>query len=434
MHYFSEGSATREISPADASGLVDRLIAELQAQRPLRRVLLIPPDFTRFHSGAGPLTVDLYRKLSPTADVVVLPALGTHVPMDDRELSEMFPGIPKSAFREHDWRNGVRTLGEIPAAVLRELSEGRVDLPAKVQIDTLLLDEPWDAILSIGQLVPHEVIGIANQVKNICIGVGGFDLINKSHWLGAVHGMERIMGRAKSPVRDLLNEAARRFLSHLPITYLLTVRAKNAAGQLVTRGLYAGDDDEAYLAGAELCREVNLDYVATGPKKCVVYLDPQEFKSTWLGNKAVYRTRMMMADAGELIVLAPGVKQFGEDKTIDGLIRRFGYRGTPATLDAVKQHPELAGNLSAAAHLIHGSSEGRFRITYAPGHLTRDEIEGVGFGYLPLPDAMAAYDPTQLRDGWNTHRGEEIFFVSNPALGLWGTRERFGGSPSPTGN
>jgi nickel-dependent lactate racemase len=211
-----------------------------------------------------------------------------------------------------------------------------------VQVDRLLVESDWDAILSIGQLVPHEVIGIANHVKNVLVGAGGPDLIHKSHWLGAVYGMERIMGRARTPVRDVLNWAAARFLGHLPITYLLTVRAAAPDGRLVTRGLFAGDDEECYARGAELCRAVNLDVLDRPPSKVVVYLDPREYKSTWLGNKAIYRTRMAIADGGELVILAPGVRQFGEDGEIDRLIRRFGYRGTPATVAATEAHPELA--------------------------------------------------------------------------------------------
>lgn len=427
MLAFAEGAPDRIVDDAEAGRLVDSLLAQLRAKRPLRRVLLVPPDFTRFHSGAGPLTVDLYQKMTAAGcEVAVLPALGTHFPMEPGERAEMFPGIPDAAFREHQFRNRVATLGEIPAARLRDLSEGRVDDAVNVQVSRVLVDEPWDAIISVGQLVPHEVIGIANHIKNILVGVGGFDLINKSHWLGAVYGMERIMGRAESPVRTLLNDAAERFLSHLPIVYLLTVRQRIPNGPLVTRGLFAGTGDDCFLRGADLCRRVNLDVVPTGPAKCVVWLDPHEFKSTWLGNKAIYRTRMMMADGGELLVLAPGVKQFGEDPAIDKLIREFGYFGTPKTLTNVSANPHLAANLSAAAHLIHGSSEGRFRITYAPGHLTKADIETAGFGYRDLADAMRQYDPKVLKDGWNTVSGEEVYFISNPALGLWGTKERFG--------
>jgi len=422
----AKGSPEAELSDSVTLSLADELLDRLESRRPLRRVLLIPPDYTRAHSGAGPLTCRFYDRLRDRAEVAILPATGTHFPIADDEREAMFPGIPAEAFRVHDWRTGVRTLGQVPAEVLEQLSEGRIRQPVNVQVDRLLFEEDWDAILSIGQLVPHEVIGIANHVKNILVGAGGQDLIDKSHWLGAVYGMERIMGRARTPVRDLLNQAAERFLSHLPITYVLTVRGLNAAGKLVTRGLFAGDDTECYERGAELCRAVNLDLLDRAPAKVVVYLDPQEFKSTWLGNKAVYRTRMAIADGGELVILAPGVGQFGEDAEIDRLIRRYGYRDTPATVAAVEANPELAANLSAAAHLIHGSSEGRFRVIYAPGRMTRAEVEGVGYEYAELGPLMERYSPDRLQAGWNQVDGEEIYFVSNPALGLWGTAERFG--------
>jgi hypothetical protein len=191
------------------------------------------------------------------------------------------------------------------------------------------------------------------------------------------------------------------------------------------RGLYAGDDRECFERAAALSLQVNFELLDRPIQKAVVYLDPEEFKSTWLGNKAIYRTRMAIADGGELIILAPGVREFGEDPAIDQLIRRYGYRGTPATLEAVRRNPDLAANLSAAAHLIHGSSEGRFTITYCPGHLTREEVEGVNFRYGDLSEMLKRYDPGQLADGYNTVDGEEIFFISNPALGLWAYKERF---------
>lgn len=425
MLYISEGATDAELSDDRLRERADDLLGRLRGDRPLRRVLLIPPDYTRAHSAAGPLTCRLFERLRGEAEVAVLPATGTHFPIEDAEREAMFPCIPPEAFRIHDWRNGVVTLGEVPVAVMEELSEGKVKLPAAVQVDRLLTDVDWDAIISVGQLVPHEVIGIANHVKNILVGVGGHDMIHKSHWLGAVYGMERIMGRARTPVRALLDWASDHFLRRLPIVYLLTVRGLAADGRLVTRGLYAGDDDECYDRGAELCRAVNLDLLDRAPAKVVVYLDPLEYKSTWLGNKAIYRTRMAIADDGELVILAPGVRQFGEDKAIDRLIRQFGYRGTPSTLRAVVDHPDLSGNLSAAAHLIHGSSEGRFRITYCPGQMTRVEIEDAGYRFGDLREMLDRYPPHQLRSGWNRIDGEEIYFVPNPALGLWGTGDRF---------
>jgi len=427
MEFLHEGSGQTVIDEARAKHHVQSLLAQLRQRGPLRRVLILPPDMTRLHSWAGFLTCELYEQLHRVAEVAILPAVGTHLAVSADELTHMFPGVPHSVFHVHDWRNGVVAIGEVPAALVQQLSDGKLDFSIKVELDRLLIQEKWDAIISVGQLVPHEVIGIANHAKNVFIGVGGSDLINKSHWLGAVYGIERILGRADTPVRAVLDYASEHLARHLPIVYLLTVRARSAQGNLVTRGLYAGDDRACFERGAALSRRVNLDLLERAPRKVVVYLDPLEYKSTWLGNKAIYRTRMAIADAGALMVLAPGVRTFGEDATIDRLIRRFGYRGTPTTLAEVRAEPELAANLSAAAHLIHGSSEGRFTITYCPGQLSRAEIEAVGFRYGELSALMSRYDPLCLRDGWNRLvDGEEVYFISNPALGLWGTADRFG--------
>jgi nickel-dependent lactate racemase len=424
--FLREGSPEAVLDDARAAELVDALLDQLRQRGPLRRVLLLPPDVTRLHSAAGPLTCLLYERLHREAEVAVLPAVGTHKPMTAGEIARMYPGIPRDHFHAHDWRGGVVPLGDVPADFLHEVSAGRLDFPVRVEVDRFLVEHDWDAILSVGQLVPHEVAGIANHSKNVFIGAGGSDLINKSHWLGAVHGIERTLGRTDTPVRRLLDYAAERLGRQLPVVYLLTVRAPDAAGRLVTRGLFAGDDAACFQAGADLCRRVNLDRLDRAPRKVVVYLDPLEFKSTWLGNKAVYRTRMAIADGGELIVLAPGVRAFGEDPVIDRLIRRHGYRGTPATLEEVRRQPELAANLSAAAHLIHGSSEGRFTITYCPGGLSRAEVEGVGYRHADLATLLERYPPGRLCDGWNRlPGGEEVFYVSNPALGLWFSAERF---------
>jgi nickel-dependent lactate racemase len=342
----------------------------------------------------------------------------------------MFGEMPHSLFRVHDWREGLVTLGEVPEEYVREQSGGMVSYAWPAQVDRLLVEGGFDLILSVGQVVPHEVIGMANYNKNVFVGTGGVEGINKSHFLGAVYGMERIMGRADNPVRRVLNYASDHFAKHLPIVYIQTVVGKNAAGELAVRGLYIGDDAECFEKAAELSLQVNFVMMDREIRKAVVYLDPSEFKSTWLGNKSVYRTRMAIADGGDLIVLAPGVKEFGEDATIDKLIRKYGYVTTPEVLQAVAEHADLAGNLSAAAHLIHGSSEGRFRITYCPGHLTREEIEGVGYSYGDLNEMVERYNPATLSDGFNTVEGEEVFFVSNPALGLWAYRGRFGDAAS----
>ncbi len=422
MLYFARGSITDKLSKDD---LREGLFAALKKLGARNRVLAVPPDFTRFHSQAGLLT-SLTHEFYGDKLTDVLPALGTHSPMTGEQIHEMFPGVPEKLFRVHNWRTGITTVGEVPAAFVKEVSEGAVDFPWPAQVANLIASGGHDLILSIGQVVPHEVVGMANYNKNIFVGTGGVEGINKSHYVGAAYGMERMMGRANTPVRKILNYASEHFTKHLPMVYVHTVIGRDDDGKLVVRGLFVSDDASGFEKAAALSLEANFEMLAEPLKKVVVYLDPSEFKSTWLGNKAVYRTRMAMADGGELIILAPGLKEFGEDPEIDRLIRKCGYRGTPATLAATKTNAELQNNLSAAAHLIHGSSEGRFGITYCPGHLTQQEIESVNFKYADLKTMSQRYDPKKLKDGWNTlPDGEKIFYISNPALGLWACRSRF---------
>ena len=427
MLYYEKGSTEIELTAEDLKkGLFDAL--EKIGKK--HKVLAIPPDYTRLPSRAGELTEFAWQYYGE-ALTDVLPALGTHSPMTDHQISHMFGNMPASLIREHDWRNDVITLGMVPAAYVKEVSEGAVDFPWPAQVNKLLQYGNFDLILSIGQVVPHEVVGMANYNKNIFVGTGGVEGINKSHFVGAAYGMERMMGHADTPVRRIFNYASEHFANHLPIVYVQTVVGLDKTdGKIKCRGLYIGDDYEVFDKAAKLALQVNFDLLDKPLKKIVVYLDPTEFKSTWLGNKSIYRTRMAIDDDGELIVLAPALKEFGEDKEIDRLIRKYGYFGTPATLKACDENEELRKNLSAAAHLIHGSSEGRFSVTYCPGkgkdNLTQTEIESVGFNYADIDEVTAKYNPEKMKDGFNIMPdGEEIFYISNPALGLWAFRQRF---------
>jgi nickel-dependent lactate racemase len=400
---------------------LQELLAESLAKLGKRsRVLVVPPDYSRLHSRAGDLTRYAWEYYGDRLQAI-LPALGTHAPMKPEQITRMFGAMPQELFRVHNWRTDVETLGEVPAEFIHDQSEGKLNYAWPAQVNRLITQGDFDLILSIGQVVPHEVIGMANYNKNILVGTGGRDSINRSHYLGAVYGMERIMGRAENPVRSVLNYAADRFLRQLPIVYVLTVIGRGENG-LAVRGLFIGDDAECFHRAAELSLKVNFEVLDAPIRKAVVYLDPHEFHSTWLGNKAIYRTRMALADDAELIILAPGVKEFGEDPAIDTLIRKYGYHGTPATLEAVSVNPDLAGDLSAAAHLIHGSSEGRFTITWCPGQLSKEEIRGAGFEFGDLKTMLPRYNPQTLRHGYNNVHGEAVFFIPNPGLGLWAYR------------
>ena len=422
MIYFEAGGPQLELSQEELKQGMNQALEKLGERK---NVLAVPPDITRYYSQAGLLTQFAYDYYGDGLSDV-LPALGTHAPMSPPEIERMFGHVPLSLFRVHDWRKDVVTLGEVPSDFLESVSEGKVSFSWPAQVNSLLLEGGHDLILSIGQVVPHEVIGMANYNKNIFVGTGGPEGINKSHFLGAAFGMERMMGRADTPVRRVLNYASEHFAEDLPIVYVQTVIGRNDAGILVVRGLYIGDDEACFLKASELSLQVNFQMLDKPLKKVVVYLEPEEFKSTWLGNKSIYRTRMAIADEGELIVLAPALKEFGEDAEIDRLIRKYGYRTTPEIMEAVANNSDLEQNLSAAAHLIHGSTEGRFSVTYCPGHISREEIESVNYKYADPEAMMKRYDPEKLKDGYNTMPdGEEIYYISNPALGLWSWKENF---------
>lgn len=395
----------------------------LQDYQDIKNILILPPDISRLNSYAGNIVRMLFRRFAD-AQIDIMPALGTHTPMTDEEIAKMYWGLPNNCFINHDWRHDTVKVGEVPADFVDRISEGYMADSVAVEVNKRLLDPKYDLIISVGQVVPHEVVGFANYTKNIMVGCGGRNMINQSHYLGALYGMERIMGRADTPVRRLYNYGVNQFLSDIPLLYILTVTTVNRQG-LNVEAVSIGRGDDLFFETAKVSRIKNLDFLDKPLKKVVVYLDPEEFKTTWVGNKSIYRTRMAIADGGELLVIAPALHGCGEDPENDRLIKKYGYIGRDRVLEAVRHNSDLRDNLSVAAHLIHGSSEGRFKITYSPGKMTQEQISSINYDYLSLESALNHYDVAQLKDGFNVVNGEEIFFVSNPAIGLWATQSRF---------
>lgn len=383
----------------------------------IKKVLILPPDYTRMYSGAGILTKMYYDCLKDRCTVDIMPALGTHEPMTCGECEAFFgKDVPFEKILVHNWRSDVVKIGEVPAKFVSEVSDGLVKDSIDVEVNKRIMDKSYDLIISIGQVVPHEVVGMANYSKNIFVGCGGSSMINSSHMLGAFYGMERVMGRDFSPVRRVFDYAEQHFLKDVPLMYVLTVTT-NDGDKTNIHGLFIGRARELFEMAVEQSREKNLTKVDAPLKKVVVNLDPREFKSTWLGNKAIYRTRMAIANGGELIILAPGVKKFGEDAENDRLIRKYGYVGRKRVLELVRENADLRENLSVAAHLIHGSSDGRFKITYAAENMSPEEITSVNYSYMPYHKAYELYG--NLKDGMHNINGEQIYYISNPALGLW---------------
>ncbi|MHA2073472.1 MAG: lactate racemase domain-containing protein [Candidatus Hodarchaeales archaeon] len=402
---------------------LEELLLELEVSK--KKILLIPPDYTRFHSYAGEITQILVEKTKKSS-IDILPALGTHIPMITKQINSMYANIPLNKFITHNWRNDIIEIGLIPESFIQEVSKGILDYSIKVEINRFLLENNYDLILSIGQVVPHEVAGMANGAKNILIGVGGSEMINKSHFLGACYGMDRIMGRKENPVRKVFNYASNNFLDKLPIIYIQTVVTIDINGNTKLNGLFTSEDNRAFDEAANLSQKLNITLIGNAFNKILVYLDPEEYQSTWLGNKAIYRTRMAIESDGELIIIAPGLNKFGEDKCLDRIIRKYGYLSTNEILKLVRVEKDLQQNLSAAAHLIHGSSENKFKITYSPGKLTKSEIINVNYNYQELKKIYEIYDIRKLKEGKNSlPDGEEILVIKNPALGLWSTKNKF---------
>ncbi len=420
--YIAHGGKASIITTEEKRALLQEALLKLGGIP--KKILVIPPDITRLHSNAGELTRILYELWDAANGTTfdILPAIGTHAPMTEPQIAEMYGDLSKATYHVHHWRTGLYHFGEVPSEFIHEVSEGKLDYSIPVAVNRHLVEGDYELIISVGQVIPHEVIGIANGFKNVLVGAGGVEMINKSHFLGAVDGMERLMGRTDTSVRRVLNYAHTHYLKQLGIVYVMSVMDVDTNSNRIMRGLYIGDDARTFETAAELSRNVNMTFLDEPLEKVVVHLDPREFRSTWLGNKAIYRTRMAMADDGELIIIAPGLREFGEDAEIDRLIRKYGYCGTPATLKAVEENSELQDNLSAAAHLIHGSTEGRFKVVYATEHLIQTEIESVGYEWKPLDDIIAKFDPETLVDGFND---DDVFYISEPGQGLWALRSWF---------
>ena len=423
MTWFSKtGKLSREdvleLTRKAAAAALEKICAKPQ------KVLLLPPDITRAHSGAGWITEEFYKIFSEYADVHVIPTLGQHVPHTPEQNEWMFGSIPEEKIHAHDWRDGSKVIGEVPVEFVQDISKGKADWAIPVSLNKMLLEEDWDLIVNVGHVVPHEVLGFANHNKNYFIGLGGKDMICASHMMAACCGIENNLGQLITPLRACYNKAQEEYLSDLPDMFFEVVMAYDEDGKLGHTGVYVGNDLDTYLDAAKASREQNITIVPP-LKKVVAVMQGDEFYSTWVANKAIYRTRMAMADGGELLIIAPGLKRFGEQPDVDKLIRKYGYTGTPNVMKLWKTEEMLQDLTHGTAHLIHGSSEGRFKITYAPGHLTKEEVEGVNFGYADYEETIKRYNPEKMQNGFNTMPdGEEVYFISTPSAGLWSTADK----------
>lgn len=424
MWFFSEGQV---MDAHRQQEMMEKLVAE--AKRRIhpnpQKVLLLPPDITRYHCGAGKLTNILYHLLQKQCRIDVIPTLGQHLPHTPEENQWMFGDIPEECIIKHDWKTSCDVLGEIDRKYVKLASNGQADWPIPVEINRQVISGDYDWVINLGQVVPHEVLGFSNHNKNYFIGLSGKDMIPAAHMMAACYGIEDNLGQIVSPLRACFNIAQQQYLSKTPDIFVQIVPTLAPDGEVRITGLYIGNDVQTYVEAARYARKNNVHVLKKPVRKVVCFLDEREYKSTWVANKAVYRTRKAIADGGELIIIAPGVERFGEQPEVDRMIRKYGYTGTPKVLEAYRQDAELRKLGHAAAHLIHGSSEGRFSITYAPRNLTKAEIESVGYRYLDLAAAVQKYPADKLQEGYNSVNGEEIYYIGSPTVGLWTAKDKY---------
>lgn len=424
MWFYEEG---RKIEESEQRWMMERLLDEARKRisPSLKKVLLLPPDITRYHCGAGLLTNMLYHLLGKECEIDVIPALGQHVPNTPEENRKMFGDIPEERILKHDWKTSCRVIGEIDSEFVRRATDGQADWSIPVELNSAFLDPDYDLVISLGQVVPHEVLGFSNHNKNYFIGISGKEMIPPSHMLAATYGIEDNLGQIISPLRACFNMAEKKYLQKVPDVFVQITPTLSANGKVEMTGLYVGENVETYVKAARYAREKSVHIEDKPIKKIVCFMDEMEFKSTWVANKAIYRTRKAIADDGELIVIAPGVERFGEQPEVERMIRKYGYKGTPRTLKAYQEDDELRLLGHAAAHLIHGSSEDRFHITYATDKLSAEEVRGIGYEHLDLKTALEKYPLDKLQDGYNFLNGEEVFFISSPTVGLWTAKEKY---------
>lgn len=408
-------SANQMLSKADWAPLLDAWIAEKHLSG--KSCCLLPPDFSRSNSFAGEITQYLFEQLSVHGDVQVMPAVGTHAQMSDKEKQAFFGSIPSSAFLEHRWQSDCTELGTLDAALVDRLTDHIYAADISIQLNRLLAGGNFNSLISIGQVVPHEVVGMANYTKNLLVGLGGKDMINHTHMLGALYGIEKTLGQTDTPVRRIFDYVQKHYSNRLEITYILTV-TDSAKSEL--KGIFIGQERDVFEHAALFSQDINIIHLPQKAKKVVAWLDPNKVHSTWIGNKAVYRTRMAIADGGELLVIAPGVSSFGENRLADEGIRKYGYSGTERILSLYRKGV-FQGAEMVAAHLLHGSSEGRFQIRYAtnPLLLRAEEIRSVGYEWMDVKEAEAIYTPSVRETGPGRTDEMEFYFVKSPALGLW---------------
>ena len=375
------------LNPSELAAIVH---AALDVVQPGERVLAIIPDKTRDDNThvLFPIATEFLTKRG-VASFDALVAQGTHPPMSE---SQKRAKIGTDSFAgqlfDHRWDDPdeLITLGELSAETVEELTNGLIENAVPVSINKLLASGNYDTVLVFGATVPHEVAGFAGGAKYFFPGVAGPELTHTTHWLGALAGIENIIGQVDTPTRRLIEAATD--LIDARIISLNTVISRTSDDELVTYALFTGDIREAFRRAAEVSRQVHIRYTGRKYKKVVALLDPH-YDELWVGGKASYKLGAIIEEGGELIIYAPHLTRLSE--THGELIEKYGYAPLESVRDMLGVSQELRENLCIAAHLAHVAYAGRldergnvvprYRITMATG-LDEETCRRVNLGYM----------------------------------------------------
>lgn len=373
-------------NPVILSNIIEEALHVIQSGE---RVLAIIPDKTRDDNTHDlfPVANEFLTKRG-VASFDALVAQGTHPPMSAvQKRSKIGNANFRGSLFDHRWDDPdeLITLGELSGEVVQELTNGLIDNTVPVSINKLLAPGIYDTVLVFGATVPHEVAGFAGGAKYFFPGVAGPELTHTTHWLGALAGIENIIGQVETPTRRLIEAAAD--LIPARIISLNTVGSR-IDGALVTYALFTGDIKEAFRRAAAVSRQVHIRYTGRKYKRVIALLDPH-YDELWVGGKASYKLGAIIEEGGELIIYAPHLTKLSE--THGELIEKYGYAPLESVRDMLGVSQELRENLCIAAHLAHVAYAGRldqhgkvvprYRITMATG-LDEETCRRVNLGYL----------------------------------------------------
>ncbi len=403
------GSETKTLSEDQVRGLLETALSNADLKD--KRVLVIIPDGTR--SAPIPLMFRLlYGVLGEqVARLDYLIALGTHQPMSEAAITKLVGAgpaeraahYPKSEVYNHRWDDPMnfQTVGVISSAAMQELTDGLVARETPIALNRMIHD--YDALLIVGPVFPHEVAGFSGGAKYLFPGIAGREIIDSTHWLGALATSYETIGVKDTAVRRVLHYGARFVADKKPVVCLKLVMQKSSL-----HGLFIGDFVTAWEAAADLSAKLNIIYKPQSFKS-VLSLPSVQYDDLWTAAKAMYKTEPVVADGGEVIIYAPHLKDVSV--THGAEIERVGYHVRDYFLGQWEAFKDLSWTV--LAHSTHvrgagtfeaGTEKPRIAVTLATG-IPEEVCKRINLGYR---------DPLELDpQNWVNREDEGLLLVEN---------------------